>query len=128
MDHLIEDRGRITDSVSCEDDVARVVLKVAARARAPVCVTKYLSYHYSGGAEPSEIRARTGWTLDRALEDGFVGLHERQKSHVQGFWERADVELEGGPDPGKQQTLRWNCSSCSRRRRAPRAAASGRAA
>jgi alpha,alpha-trehalose phosphorylase len=108
MDHQIETAGAFTTSVSCEADVARVVLKVAAQERAPVCLTKYLSYHYSGGAEPSEIRARAAWTLDRALEDSFAGLHERQKSHFQGFWERADVELEGGPDPGKQQTLRWN--------------------
>jgi alpha,alpha-trehalose phosphorylase len=107
MDHAIETAGPFSTSVSCEDDVARVVLKVTAEERTPVCLTKYLSYHYSGSAAPSEIRARTAWTLDRALEDGFAGIHERQKSHVQGFWERADVELEGG-EPGKQQTLRWN--------------------
>jgi alpha,alpha-trehalose phosphorylase len=108
MDHRIETAGPFSSSVSCEDDVARVVLKATAKEGTPVCLTKYLSYHYSGSAEPSEIRARTAWTLDRAIEDGFAGIHERQKSHVQGFWERADIELEGGPDPGKQQTLRWN--------------------
>jgi alpha,alpha-trehalose phosphorylase len=108
MDHHIETAGAFTTSVSCEDDIARVVLKVSARAGAPVCLTKYLSYHYSGAADPSEIRARTAWTLDRALEEGFVSLHERQKSFVQSFWERADVEVESGLTPEKQQTLRWN--------------------
>ena len=39
---------------------------------------------------------------------GLRGLHERQKSFVQGFWERADVEVESGLTPEKQQTLRWN--------------------
>ena len=85
MDHRIETGGAFTANVSCEDDVARVVLKVTAKAGDPVCFAKYLSYHYSASAQPSEIRARTAWTLDRALEDGFAGMHERQKSHVQAF-------------------------------------------
>ena len=108
MDHRIETACELTTDLSCEDDIAALVLKVAARAGRPFSLSKYLSYHYSDNAEPMEIRARTAWTLDRALEEGFGRVVERHKTCVQGFWERADVEVEGGRHPEKQQILRWN--------------------
>ena len=59
------------------------------------------------GTTPREIRARTAWTLDRA-EEGFDTVLERQQAYVAAFWERADVEVEGGAAPEKQQVIRWN--------------------
>jgi alpha,alpha-trehalose phosphorylase len=69
---------------------------------------KFLSYHYGERTTPREIRAQTAWTLDRALEEGFDTILERQRAYVAAFWERADVEVEAGATPEKQQVIRWN--------------------
>jgi len=108
MDHQIDTACECATTLSCEDDIATLVVKVAARAGEPFRLSKFLSYHYAAGVEPREIRARTAWTLDRAVEEGFERVHERHKTLVQNFWERADVEVEAGRNPEKQQILRWN--------------------
>ncbi len=107
MDHVVETRCDVATDLECTDDFAAVVFKVRARAGEPVRIVKFLSYHYSDQAKPPEIRDQTGWTLDRAMEDGFETVLERQRTFVEGFWQRSDVELEGGSED-KQQIIRWN--------------------
>ena len=108
MEHAIETGCAFTADVRCEDDFAAAVFKVRGEAGKPVRILKFLSYHYGERTTPREIRAQTAWTLDRALEEGFDTVLERQRAYVAAFWERADVEVEGGATPEKQQFIRWN--------------------
>lgn len=108
MDHAIDTACGYTTEVSCADDLASVVVKAHGQRGKPIRLTKFLSYHYGNHSSPHDIRAQTGWTLDRAMQDGFSAIQEEQRTYVQTFWERADVEIEGGRYPRKQQTLRWN--------------------
>jgi alpha,alpha-trehalose phosphorylase len=108
MEHAIETGCAFTADLRCEDDFAVAVFKVRAEAGKPVRMLKFLSYHYGERTTPREIRAQTAWTLDRALEDGFDTVLERQRVQVAAFWERADVEVEGAGTPEKQQVIRWN--------------------
>jgi alpha,alpha-trehalose phosphorylase len=108
MDHALHTDCACTSELSCTDDHASVVIKARGERGKPIRLTKHLSYHYLGHSNAHDIRAQTGWTLDRALKDGFPTLHEQQRVYVQTFWQRADVEIEGGHFPRKQQSMRWN--------------------
>ena len=108
MDHLIETENAVVTDARAEDDFAAVVFRVRAETGKPVHLVKFLSYHYGAETTPQEIRSQTAWTLDRALEDGFDRVRERQQDYVRTFWEHADIEVEGGQSPEKQQVIRWN--------------------
>jgi alpha,alpha-trehalose phosphorylase len=108
MEHVIESGCAFTADVRCEDDFAAAVFKVRGEAGKPVRIVKFLSYHYGERTTPREISARAAWTLDRALKEGFDTVLERQRAYVAAFWERADVEVEDGAPPEKQQVIRWN--------------------
>ncbi len=108
MDHEIATEAQHRTDVQCRDNGAEVVFKLQAQARQPVTLTKFLSYHYGRQADPEEIRSEAAWTLDRAREVGLEAIVEEQKRHVSAFWSRADVQIDGGTTPEKQQVLRWN--------------------
>jgi alpha,alpha-trehalose phosphorylase len=107
MDHVIGTAAPFTHEVACEDDFAAVVFKLRGERGKPIRLWKYLAYNYSRGEDPAEIRSRVAWTLDRAVQDGFASVLERQRSMVRGFWARADVEIEGAA-PRLRQVIRWN--------------------
>jgi alpha,alpha-trehalose phosphorylase len=106
MDHVLSAES-FTAQATCSDDVAAVVFKGVVGRGKSIRIHKYLSYHYSGAATPQEIRTATAWTLDRALENGFASTLDQQRTHVSGFWSRADVNIEGGT-AWTQQVIRWN--------------------
>jgi alpha,alpha-trehalose phosphorylase len=107
MDHALDTDCAYTAEAKCADDLASVVVKARGERGKPIRLRKYLSYHYLDHSSPHDIRAQTGWTLDRAVQDGFTAIREQQRTYVQGFWQRADIEVEGD-DPRRQQILRWN--------------------
>ncbi len=108
MDHAIETECAVEADGRGGDDVAAVVFRVRGEAGKPIRIVKFLSYHYGSNTTPEEVRSQTAWTLDRALEEGFDAILERQRVHVQTFWEHADVQVDGGTTPEKQQVIRWN--------------------
>jgi alpha,alpha-trehalose phosphorylase len=108
MDHAIETECALATDLRSDDDFAAIVFRVQGEAGKPVRLVKFLSYHYGESTTPQEIRSQTAWTLDRAVEEGFDSVLDRQKTYVAAFWERADIEVEGGTTPEKQQVVRWN--------------------
>ena len=108
MDHAIETECAVATDVRGGDDFAAVVFRVRGEAGKPFRIVKFLSYHYGPDTTSEEVRSQTAWTLDRALEEGFDRVLERQRVYVQTFWEHADVEVDGGTTPEKQQVIRWN--------------------
>ena len=108
MDHVPETACHHDAGTTAEDDRATYVLKARAVGGEPIRLRKYLGYHYGAEAGAEEMRSRVAWTLDRAVEDGFPAIADRQRTFVEGFWERADVEVEGETTSEKQQIIRWN--------------------
>ena len=108
MDHVLETPSEHRTETAADDDRATYLVRAHAVDGEPIRIRKFVGYHYGPGVEPDEIRARVDWTLDRAVEDGFPAIAERQRVFVEGFWERADIEVEGGTTPEKQQVIRWN--------------------
>ena len=83
----------------------------------PIRITKYVAYQTSRSTDPHRLVERCGRVLDRAMRDGFDALCALQRTNLDRFWERADVEVDttndlDGSDPEGsdflQQSIRWN--------------------
>ncbi len=106
MDHRIDcDAGTEVEEAEVEEDRGRVVVHTALRAGQTLRLEKFLSYHHEAGADPGELRFRTHRTLDRALREGAASILEAQRRHVRGFFDAADVRIEGEPEA--QQAVRF---------------------
>ncbi|MGH2843325.1 MAG: glycoside hydrolase family 65 protein [Solirubrobacteraceae bacterium] len=106
MDHVLD--TECTWSVEHEqtEDADRVVFSVEAEPGKPVRLTKFLTYHTSRTVSIPEQLDRSRRVLDRALSAGFEHLLSEQRSYLDEFWHRADVEV-GGAHSQAQQSLRW---------------------
>ena len=105
-DHRI-DTGNVWDeSGSVEDDVAKQIYRVQARAGIPTTLTKFVTYHDSRGVPVGELADRCERTLDRAVEAPVEKHLADQRSWLEDYWERSDVVIRH--DPGVQQAVRWN--------------------
>jgi len=107
MDHRVEGDCAFTAESTCDDDFAAVVFKAVMERGKSIRIHKYLSYHYSDNADAEQIRRQTGWTLGRAIEQGFRHILDQQRSDISRFWSRADVTIEA-QRPRTQQVIRWN--------------------
>ena len=107
MDHVIAADGPFAAQTSCDDDLARVVVRATLAPGQTIRIHKYLSYHYASDTAPEPIRSRVAWTLDRAVERGFASIRARQEADVDRFWQRADVRVDA-ENPRLQQAIRWN--------------------
>ena len=89
-----------------DDDVGKVVFRVAAEKGQTIRLVKYASYHSSRGVPTKELADRVHRTLDRSLQGGWEPLVESQRNYMTEFWDRSDVRIEGQPE--LQQAIRWN--------------------
>jgi alpha,alpha-trehalose phosphorylase len=106
IDHVLETDNPWTAATSWSEDLGKVVYTIDAQAGVPVRITKYFAYHTSRSVPSAELVDRAGRTLDRAKRDGFQALEAAQRTYLEDFWERADVQVDG---PRRiQQAIRWN--------------------
>ena len=83
MDHVLSAESDLTADAKCNDDFAAVVFKGVVKRGKSIRIHKFLSYHYSDNAAPHEIKAQTGWTLDRAIEQSFDRILDSAKERRQ---------------------------------------------
>lgn len=106
VDHLIETDNPWSATTSWSQDLSKVVYTVDARAGVPVRITKFFTYHTSRSVPSAELVDRAERTLDRAVRDGYDALEASQRTFLDDFWERADLQVDG---PRRiQQAIRWN--------------------
>jgi len=106
VDHVLETECRHTVSVRHDEESSKVVFSVAARAGMPIHIIKFLTYHTSRRAEPSELCERAHRTLNRVKEQGCKDLMQEQQKYMDKFWHRSDVHIKG--DKAIQQAIRFN--------------------
>jgi alpha,alpha-trehalose phosphorylase len=106
VDLVLETGCRWEERSECSEDAARLVLTIDGRPGEAIRLVKYIAYHTSRSAPVEDLCTRAGRTLDRARQDGFGALEKSQRSFLDAFWHRADVEVQG--DVAVQQVLRWN--------------------
>ena len=99
MDHRVDAPA----AVSAEGDAAQLVVEAQLAAGESLRLSKFVAYHW--GAERNQP-ARVERTLDRATRIGFDAVAADHAAHVEDFWTRSDVEIEGAP--GVQLAVRFN--------------------
>jgi alpha,alpha-trehalose phosphorylase len=92
-DHSIETSCPHASKVACTEDFGQVAFTVDARPDCPIDLTKYMVYHTSPTASPSELCGRAEWTMDRVMKQGFEQLLASQEQYLEDFWRRSDVRV-----------------------------------
>ena len=106
MEHAIESESAFTVEASAEGDGAKLVVLADLEAGVPLRLSKYLAYHWAAQSPAGDLVARVDRTLDRAARDGYEMIEFDHRRHVEEFWARSDIQLEGAPD--LQQAVRFN--------------------
>ncbi len=107
LEHVLETENEVSVDQEQTDSVDRVVISAEAVPGKPIRLTKFFTYHTSRTVSIGEQMDRTRRVLDRAVRQGFDRLLQDQRSYLDDFWNRADVEVSGAHSRA-QQCLRWD--------------------
>jgi alpha,alpha-trehalose phosphorylase len=106
MEHAIGFGGDLSVETSAEGDGARLVVLADLAPEQPLRLSKFVAYHWAARPPAGDLVSRVDRTLDRAALDGYDVVEFEHRRHVEEFWSRSDVEIEGAPD--LQQAVRFN--------------------
>jgi alpha,alpha-trehalose phosphorylase len=104
MDHVVEGPEATMTATESEADLARVTVTTELEPGQSLRVVKVLAYGWSSQRSRPSLRDQVDAALASAKRAGWDGLCEAQRSYLDTFWRRSDVELEG--DAALQQALR----------------------
>ncbi len=105
MDHLVD--GPPTTEVSAESfpDLGRVTITVLLQPGEQLSLVKYVTYGWSAERSAHALRDQVDAALVAARQTGWEGLLAEQRTYLDDFWDRADVEVDG--DTEIQQAVRF---------------------
>ncbi|NQX14146.1 glycoside hydrolase family 65 protein [Microbacteriaceae bacterium VKM Ac-2855] len=106
VEHVLDTENEWDQTSQIDDDLAKHVYRVKAKAGVPIRLVKTITYHSSRGVPVRELADRCDRTLDRARETTPEEQFAKQREWLDDFWVRSDVEIEGQPEI--QQAARWN--------------------
>jgi alpha,alpha-trehalose phosphorylase len=106
MDHDVEGPEGLADTAESYPDLGRVTVAANLEPGQRVCVIKYLAYGWSSQRSLPAVRDQVIAALTEAKHTGWDGLAASQRTYLDDFWARADVELEG--DVELQQAVRFS--------------------
>ena len=105
MDHHIEGPEGTVVEFTSQSDFARVSITCRLKPGERLRFVKFLSYGWSSKRSRPAIHDQVVAALTAARLTGWDGLLEEQRTYLNKFWERADIELDG--DPEIQQAVRF---------------------
>jgi alpha,alpha-trehalose phosphorylase len=110
MDHVVDGpAGTDASSESSEDD-GRVTVAADLEPGQRLQVIKFLAYGWSARRSLPAVRDQVRAAVAEAKHTGWDGLVDAQRSYLDDFWERADVEIEG--DNELQMAVRFSMFHC----------------
>ncbi len=104
--HEVDTANDYTARYFADQDSAKIVYRVDARAGRTIRIVKYAAYHTSRGVPVRELTDRVRRTLDRASDHGLINILKDHRRTLDQFWADSDVVVEGQPE--LQQAIRWN--------------------
>ena len=105
MDHIVEGpEGTVTVAESAPD-LGRLTVSTELKPGETLRIVKFLSYGWSSQRTLPALRDQVDLALASAKRTGWKGLVDSQREYLDDMWERADIELEGGP--ALQQAVRF---------------------
>ncbi|WP_455749947.1 glycoside hydrolase family 65 protein [Nocardia nova] len=104
-DHHIHAPVHAATSVESDPDLSRFTLTCVLAAGQRVRVDKTVAYGWSGHRSLPAVRDQVDAALAAAQDSGWSRLVDDQRSFLDEFWSRTDVEVDG--DPQLQQAVRF---------------------
>jgi alpha,alpha-trehalose phosphorylase len=98
MDHLAHGSGNIATASESSADVGRFTAATTLEPGERLQIVKFLAYGWSSERSVPAVRDQIVAALTQAHHTGWHGLLAEQRTYLDEFWERADVELEGDDD------------------------------
>jgi alpha,alpha-trehalose phosphorylase len=105
MDHMIDGPPNTSATAESFGDLARVLVTADLAPGKPLRIVKLLAYGWSSRRTTPAINDQVAAALAEARHRGWDGLLAEQRSYLDDFWDRADVEIEG--DAELQQAVRF---------------------
>jgi alpha,alpha-trehalose phosphorylase len=105
MDHEVDGPPNIRTTMRSSPDIARVTITATASPGAPLRVTKFVGYSWSGERTVPAVRDQVDADLEGAVQTGWEGLLREQRAFLDTFWDDADIEIDG--DAELQQAVRF---------------------
>jgi alpha,alpha-trehalose phosphorylase len=104
MDHLLDLPDGAVTTMECNHDLARMTVTCQLRPGQPLRIVKLLAYSWSSRRSAAALRDQVDAALGVARLAGWDTLAEQQRTYLDRFWERSDVQVDG--DPALQQAVR----------------------
>ena len=105
MEHLVEGPDGLTTESEAFPDIARVIVSADLAPGQSLRIVKLIAYGWSAQRSVDALRDQVSAAGIGAKHTGWDGLLAAQRSYLDDFWERSDVELDG--DAELQQALRF---------------------
>jgi alpha,alpha-trehalose phosphorylase len=110
MDHVVEGPDGTETSSENIEDTATVTVAADLAPGKPLRVVKFLAYGWSSARSLPAVRDQVRAAVVEAKHTGWETLLADQRSYLDDFWERADVEIEG--DTELQVAVRFSMFHC----------------
>ena len=105
MDHVVDGPpGTLVQSESFPH-LGRTMVSTTLEPGQRLRLVKIVAYGWSGSRSLPAVRDQADAALAGAMQTGWEGLLAEQRNYLDGFWARADVELDG--DTAIQQAVRF---------------------
>ena len=98
MDHVVEGPDGTATASESGDDVGRFTAATPLGSGERLRVVKFLGYGWSNERSVPAVRDQVVAALIQARHTGWDGLLAEQRTYLDEFWARADVEIEGDGD------------------------------
>jgi alpha,alpha-trehalose phosphorylase len=105
MDHEITAPVELEVCTECAENLGRTTVSALLAPGQRLRIVKYVAYGWSLQRSAAGLRAQVDAALVAARQTGWHGLLAEQRVFLDGFWEHADVQVDGDPDV--QQAVRF---------------------
>ncbi len=105
MEHVIDGPDRTSTETEAFPDHARVIISADLTPDTPLRIVKLIAYGWSAQRSVAALRDQVSAAGHGAIHAGWDGLRKAQRSYMDEFWARSDVEIEG--DAELQQAIRF---------------------
>jgi alpha,alpha-trehalose phosphorylase len=105
MDHFVDGADGTETSTYSDPDLGRLTVAADLEPGQRLRIVKFLAYGWSADRSAPALRGQVEAALAAARLRGWDGLLTDQRSYLDDFWNRADVQLEG--DAELQQAVRF---------------------
>jgi alpha,alpha-trehalose phosphorylase len=105
IDHQVSGPEGVETAADSAPDIGRVTVAADLAPGQRLSIVKYLAYAWSSQRSHPALRDEVVAALTEARHTGWQGLLAEQRAYLDGFWDHADVELEG--DTELQQAVRF---------------------